>query len=304
VIHADAANRQHYELPPQFFRTVLGPHLKYSCCWWPKGVSTLEEAERRSLEVTCRRAGIEDGMRVLDLGCGWGSMSLWVAQHYPASQVLAVSNSRLQAEFIRGRCRDLGLSNLEVMTANVGHLDLDRRFDRVVSVEMFEHLRNWSLAFERVAGWLEPDGQMLLHVFCNRHHAYPYEARSASDWMSEHFFTGGMMPSDDLPLRFSDHLRVASHWRWNGNHYSRTLEAWLERQDRQRDQLMPLFRQTYGGDAERWFRRWRFFFLACSELFAFRGGNEWFVSQYRLERRPALARPRPAAVVRPVAWAS
>ena len=285
AIRTDAANRQHYELPAEFFRTVLGSHLKYSCCWWPEGIDTLEEAERASLELTCTRARIDDGMKVLDFGCGWGSLTLWIASHFPGCHVLAVSNSRTQAAFIRERCRDLDLSNVEVQTADATTLDLDRRFDRVVSVEMFEHLRNWGLMFERIARWLAPDGRMFLHVFCHRRHAYPYTVRSAGDWMSEHFFTGGMMPSDDLPLRFAEHLRVVDQWRLNGRHYSRTLEAWLERQDANADRLAPLFAHTYGEEAGRWMQRWRLFFLACSELFAFNGGNEWYVSHYLLEPR-------------------
>ncbi len=282
AIRTDDANRQHYELPAEFFRTVLGSHLKYSCCWWPEGVDTLEDAERAALELTCTRASIEDGMTVLDLGCGWGSLTLWMARRYPGCRILAVSNSRTQAAFIRERCRDLELGNVEVRTADVTHLDLDRRFDRVVSVEMFEHLRNWGLMFERIGRWLEPDGRMFLHVFCHRRHAYPYTVRSASDWMSEHFFTGGMMPSNDLPLRFAEHLRVVGQWRVNGRHYSRTLEAWLERQDANADRLAPLFEHTYGEEARRWMQRWRLFFLACSELFAFNGGTEWHVSHYLL----------------------
>ena len=283
----DQPNAQHYELPAAFFRAVLGPRLKYSCCWWPEGVTGLATAERRSLELTCHRAGIEDGMHVLDLGCGWGSVSLWIAQHYPRARVTGVSNSSTQRDHIRGRARELGLDNVEVVTADMNHFDPGRRFDRIVSLEMFEHIRNWQELFRRAARWLTPDGRMLLHVFCHRELAYPYEDRGPGDWMARHFFTGGMMPSDDQPYHFADHLKVEHHWRWSGLHYQRTLEAWLERMDQQRHELRPLFETTYGGDASRWWQRWRLFFLACSELFGFRGGDEWWVSHYLLAPQAA-----------------
>jgi cyclopropane-fatty-acyl-phospholipid synthase len=250
------------------------------------------------LRLTCERAELEDGMSVLDLGCGWGSLSLWVARQYPRCRVVAVSNSRTQAKFIRGRCRELDLDNLVVVTADMNHFTPGRRFDRVLSVEMFEHMRNWPELYRRVASWLRPGGKVLKHVFCHREHVYPYVSAGPADWMAEHFFTGGMMPSDDLPYIFQDELVVEDHWRVNGVHYSRTLEAWLEQMDQRRDQLMPLFREVYGDQAGRWFQRWRIFFLSCSELFAFRGGNEWWVSHYRLtpagateERRANTAAP-------------
>jgi cyclopropane-fatty-acyl-phospholipid synthase len=294
AVATEAANEQHYELPPQFFKTVLGPELKYSSCLWPDGVDDLGQAEQTMLEVTCQRAGIEDGMDVLDLGCGWGSLSLWIARRFPRCSVLAVSNSRPQAEFIESRCAADGLSSVEVLTGDMNAFTTDRRFDRIVSVEMFEHMRNWQRLFERVASWLRPDGAFLLHVFCHRELAYRYENRSVGDWMARHFFTGGIMPSDDLPYHFPKHLRVVRHWRINGVHYSRTLEAWLDRMDGHRGRLMPLFRSVYGDDAERWFARWRMFFMACSELFRYHQGREWWVSHYLLRpQRPPGARRVP-----------
>jgi cyclopropane-fatty-acyl-phospholipid synthase len=285
------ANEQHYELPPEFFETVLGPELKYSSCLWPDGVEDLRQAERLMLEVTCHRAGITDGMDVLDLGCGWGSLSLWIARRYPRCSVLAVSNSTAQAEFIRSRCAADGLSNVEVITSDMNEFRTDRRFDRIVSVEMFEHMRNWQELFERVASWLRPEGAFLMHVFCHRDVAYRFEDQSSADWMARHFFTGGIMPSDHLPYHFPSHLYVARQWRVNGVHYSRTLEAWLDRMDARRSRLMPVFRSVYGDDAPRWFARWRLFFLACSELFRYRRGQEWWVSHY-------LFRPQRAAASR------
>ncbi len=281
----DSANQQHYELPAAFFAAVLGPHRKYSSAWWPQGVSTLDEAEAAALAATAERAGLADGQDVLELGCGWGSLSLWMAERYPRSRITALSNSHSQRADIEARAAERGLLNLKVITADINRFDTPQRFDRVVSVEMFEHLRNWPAAFERVAGWLQADGRFFLHVFVHGGAPYPFEDRDDSDWMSRHFFTGGMMPSDDLALRCQDHLRLRRHWRWDGTHYQRTAEAWLARMDARRDELAPLFRQTYGDEADRWWSRWRLFFLAVSELFGHAHGQRWWVSHYLFEPR-------------------
>jgi cyclopropane-fatty-acyl-phospholipid synthase len=289
AVATDDANEQHYELPSEFFATVLGPNLKYSSCFWPDGVTALAEAEERMLDLTCERAGIEDGMEILDLGCGWGSLSRWIGRRFPACRVLAVSNSKSQAAFIRQRCADEGIDNVDVVTADMNDFATDRRFDRVVSVEMFEHMRNWKRLFERVAGWLRPHGVFFQHVFCHQRFAYRYADDGPGDWMARHFFTGGIMPSFDLPSRFPEHLEVVEQWRVNGMHYSRTLEAWLDAMDENRESLTPVFAATYGDDADRWFARWRMFFMACSELFRFNGGEEWFVAH-------TLMRPRRGTV--------
>ena len=283
ALHTSAANEQHYELPPELFRRVLGPRLKYSCCLWPEGVETLAGAEEAALTQACDRAGIADGMEILDLGCGWGSLALWMAERYPGSRILAVSNSSGQRTFIEARSAERGFRNLEVVTADMNDFDparsgADRRFDRVVSVEMFEHMRNYSELLARIASWLAPGGRLFVHVFCHARHPYLFEDRGPSDWMARHFFTGGLMPSEDIFHRFEEDLITAERWSLDGRHYERTLREWLDRLDRQRETVLRLFTSVYGTDASRWFHRWRLFFLACAELFAFRSGREWYVA--------------------------
>jgi cyclopropane-fatty-acyl-phospholipid synthase len=286
AIATDAANVQHYEVPSEFFRQVLGPRLKYSCCYWPRADTTLPEAEDAMLDLFCRRAGIADGMDILELGCGWGSLCLWIAEHYPRCRVQAISNSRTQREFIQGRCEERRLRNIEIITANVADFDSERRFDRVLSVEMFEHVRNYQELLRRISTWLEPEGKLMVHIFCHARFAYPFETEGRSNWMGRHFFAGGIMPSDDLLLHFQRDMMLEEHWRFSGTHYARTLEAWLAKCDRQRNELLRLFESTLGRmDVARQLQRWRMFFMACAELFNYGGGGEWFVSHYLFTRR-------------------
>ncbi len=285
AISTDAANEQHYEVPPALFQAALGKHLKYSSCYFPNGNESLDEAEEHMLRLTCERARLEDGMRVLDLGCGWGSVSLWIAEQYPGCEVVSVSNSGPQKAFIDARAAERGLKNVTVITADINDFSTTARFDRVVSVEMFEHLRNYARILERIEGWLAPEGKLFIHIFCHDHLLYPFENRGKSDWMAKYFFTGGMMPSFDTLPSFDDHLQLAERWRVNGHHYALTSEAWLANIDARRATVMPVLAKTYGErDATLWFNRWRMFFLAVAELFDYKQGDEWFVGHYLFSR--------------------
>ncbi len=280
----EKANEQHYELPAEFFVEVLGPRRKYSSCYWDEDVQTLDRAESESLAITCERAEIADGMRILELGCGWGSLTLWMAKHYPAARITAVSNSSGQRRFIESEAAREGIENIRVITADMNDFDTSDRFERIVSLEMFEHMRNYRRLFARVHDWLLPGGRFFMHIFCHRLTPYEFVERDASDWMSRHFFSGGIMPSDALPLRFQQQLGLCRQWRWNGRHYEKTLNSWLARMDARKQRLMPILQSVYGDDAPAWWMRWRVFFMACAELFGYNEGQEWWVSHYLFER--------------------
>jgi cyclopropane-fatty-acyl-phospholipid synthase len=282
----ELANEQHYEVPAAFFETVLGNQRKYSSAFWPDGVTDLDQAEEEALSLTCQHAGLENGQRILELGCGWGSLTLYMARHYPDSEITAVSNSASQAAFIGAQLENEGLRNVSIITADMNDFKAAGSYDRIVSVEMFEHMRNWERLLQCIRGWLKPDGLFFMHIFVHRETPYLFEDKGPGDWMSRHFFSGGMMPSVNLPLRCQEDLLLEQRWFWPGQHYERTCNAWLQKMDLNRAALWPLFEETYGKDfAGIWWQRWRMFFMACAELFGYRDGQEWFVAHYRFKRR-------------------
>jgi cyclopropane-fatty-acyl-phospholipid synthase len=279
--HADAANDQHYELPAGFFQKVLGPRLKYSSCLFAPD-DDLAAAEWRALRETCEHAGLEDGQEILELGCGWGSLTLWMAEAYPASRITAVSNSRSQRIFIEEQAQRRGLANVRVVTCDMNNFEAPGGYDRIVSVEMFEHMANWRALLGRLRGWIRPDGRAFIHVFTHRTTPYRFDVADKTDWIAQHFFTGGVMPSHGLMHQFPDLFEVEEDWRWGGEHYQKTAEAWLANYDRNADEIAPVLEAVYGRDARLWSRRWRLFFLATAGLFGHAGGTEWGVSHYRL----------------------
>lgn len=285
AIETDAANEQHYEIPAIFYEKCLGKYLKYSSGYWLEETESLSEAEAIMLEKTLQRADIKDGMRVLDLGCGWGSFSLYAAATMPNCEFVGLSNSNSQREFIMNRAKERGIENLTILTSDINEFETDLRFDRVVSVEMFEHMRNYQKLLAKVSSWMNDGGKLFVHIFTHREHAYKFEVRDETDWMSKYFFTGGIMPSDHLLLYFADDFKIEKHWRVSGEHYSKTSEAWLENMDAARSELMPVFEEVYGNEASLWWARWRIFYMACAELWGYENGNEWFVSHYRFEKR-------------------
>ncbi|MSU31187.1 MAG: class I SAM-dependent methyltransferase [Pedosphaera sp.] len=289
AIETAAANEQHYEVPTAFYQLCLGPNLKYSSGYYRTFEESLGEGEEIMLALTCARAELRDGQRILELGCGWGSLSLWMASHYPNGQIIGVSNSRTQRDFILGEAARRGLKNLSIITCDANEFEPpngDGYFDRVVSVEMFEHMKNYQRLLGNIARWLKPDGKLFVHIFTHREFAYHFIARDESDWMSRYFFTGGIMPSDDLLLHFADHLAIEQHWVVNGRHYGRTANQWLKNMDAHELEIRMLFSKIYGQSNEtKWWVYWRVFFMACAELWNFRNGNEWHVSHYLFTRR-------------------
>ena len=285
AIETQAANDQHYEVPPQFFQKSLGKHLKYSCCYWPEGTNNLDDAEKKMLELTCERAGLSDGQTVLELGCGWGAISLWMAEHYPNSKILSVSNSADQKRYIEEQAANRGIRNLELETCDMNQFDTEQIFDRVVSVEMFEHMKNYEKLMARISRWMKPDGRLFVHIFSHKKFAYHFETEGESNWMGQHFFTGGIMPSDDLLGHFDRDLTIEQQWQVNGFHYHKTAEAWLENMHIHEEDIRKIFRDTYGSDqATKWWVYWRIFFMACSELWLTNHGEEWIVSHYLLRK--------------------
>jgi len=280
--HTHAANAQHYEVPATFFAKVLGPNRKYSCLFYKDGHSTLQEAEEEALRQTVEHAELADGQDILELGCGWGSLSLFAARQFPHSRIVAVSNSNSQREYIEGEAAQRGMKNLRVITSDMNVFDPGQQFDRIVSIEMFEHMMNWRELLARVRSWLKGDGRFFMHVFTHRSGSYLFDRNDREDWIAQHFFTGGVMPSHHLIRQYSDLLEVEKEWRWSGTHYQRTALDWLARFDAHQGEIEAVLRDVYGSDTNLWMRRWRWFFLATAGLFGYADGSEWGVSHYRM----------------------
>lgn len=285
AILTDKANEQHYEVPTDFYLKCLGPRLKYSSCYYPAGNETLAEAEEAMLKLYEQRAEIQDGMNILELGCGWGSLTLWLAERFPNSTVTGVSNSNGQRLFIENRAKQKGLGNVRIITHDINTLDLNEQFDRVVSVEMFEHMRNYAGLFQKISTWMKPQAKMFVHIFCHKQYCYPYETEGATNWMGRYFFSGGYMPSIDLFYKFNEHLKVSNRWLVDGTHYEKTSRHWLENLDKNKVAALPVLAKAYGEkDAAMWFERWRVFFLSCAELFGYKKGQEWMVAHYLFDK--------------------
>ena len=281
----EKANEQHYEVPPAFFENVLGKHLKYSSGYWPDGVNSLDDSEESMLELSFERAQLADGDSILELGCGWGSLTCYMASKLPNSKITAVSNSKDQKEHILNRCKNQGLDNIEVITADMNDFGTENKYDRVVSIEMFEHMRNYKKLLSKISSWLNDDGKLFIHIFTHQSVVYPFENQGEADWMAREFFSGGMMPSHDLLLHFQNDLIIDDVWSMSGTHYEKTSLAWVNKMDANKDSIMKIFLKTYGDDAKLWFQRWRIFFMSCEKLFGYNNGSEWGVSHYRFSKR-------------------
>ncbi len=287
AVNTQEANEQHYELPAEFFTKVLGKHLKYSSGYWKEGVADIDTSEKDMLDITCERAELKDGQNVLELGCGWGSLSLFMAAKFPNSKITSVSNSHSQKVFIDEQAKKRSLSNLTIITSDMNVFNIDKKFDRVVSVEMFEHMRNYDMLLKKVADFLNDTGKLFVHIFTHREYAYKFEVVDETDWMSKYFFTGGIMPSDHLLLYFPEYFNIQKHWRVSGIHYQKTSEAWLSNMDAAKTEVMEIMKNVYGEkDAVKWWVYWRIFFMACAELWGYNDGNEWLVSHYLFEKAP------------------
>lgn len=280
-----AANEQHYEVPAKFYQLVLGDRLKYSCSYFENPNDDLSVAEEKMLQLYLERGEFKDGQDILELGCGWGSITLFLAESLPQSKITAVSNSSSQREFILSRAKERGITNIEIITCDINDFDIEKTFDRVISIEMFEQLRNYKAVLDNIATWLNPDGKLFVHIFNHHKYLYYYEPQGASDWMSRYFFTGGIMPSFDIFHHFKDSMALEKEWQVAGTHYELTSEAWLKRMDANKEEIMNLFSDVYGKDAKKWWNYWRVFFMSCATLFGHNHGSEWQVGHYLLSKK-------------------
>lgn len=286
AISIDKANEQHYEVPTEFFKLVMGDYMKYSCCMWDKDTKTLTQAEKKMLDLTIEKAQIKNGDNVLELGCGWGSLSLYIAGKFPQSNLTVVSNSKTQKEYIDSEAQKRNLKNLEVITCDMNEFYINKKFNRVISVEMFEHMRNYEKLLKKISGFMVKGATLFVHIFTHKEFAYYYDTEDEMDWIAKHFFTGGIMPSDNLLLYFQDDLKIENHWVINGRHYQKTAEAWLFNMKRNKNQVMKILEKTYGkGESKKWWVYWKVFFMACAELWGYNNGNEWLVSHYLFEKK-------------------
>ncbi len=286
AVHTQAANEQHYEVPTEFYRYVLGNRMKYSSGYWKSSQDDLNSSEENMLALSCKRAELEDGQEVLDLGCGWGSLTLYIAEKYPNCKITGVSNSKTQKEYIDSVCKQKGFKNVEIITQDMNEFQISKKFDRLMSVEMLEHMKNYQKLFERFASFMKPNGLFFVHIFSHIKYAYHFTVKDETDWMSRYFFTGGMMPSDHLFLYFQDHLKILNHWHVNGTHYQKTSEAWLSNMDKNKEKILPILEKTYGKEnTTKWWVYWRVFFMACAELWGYNNGEEWIVSHYLFTKR-------------------
>lgn len=285
AIETDAANEQHYEVPAEFYVLSLGKNLKYSSCYWDENTTDLDQAEENMLKLYLERGDFKDGQDILELGCGWGSLTLYMAKHLPNSNITGVSNSNSQREYIEAQAKQRGLNNVRIITCDVNELHMDERFDRVVSIEMFEHMRNYQDLFSRISMWLKEEGKLFVHIFCHRYLMYPFETEGDDNWMGKYFFTGGLMPAMDTLLHFQNELSIENKWSLSGQHYEKTARAWLENTDKNKDNIIKCFTDAYGKDeAKLWLQRWRMFYMACEELFGYREGREWLVGHYLFKK--------------------
>jgi len=285
ALFANKANEQHYEVPPEFFKQSLGPNLKYSCAYWDTETNKLSDAEEKMFQIYIERSRIKNGMSILDLGCGWGSFSLYLAKKFPKSKILAVSNSNDQGEYIQAESKKYKLSNINYLKLNMSDFNINQKFDRIVSIEMFEHMRNYYILLNKISTLLNDKGKLFLHIFCHDKYVYPYEVQSNSDWMTKYFFYGGMMPSFDILTFFQNDLKLTKSWKVNGNHYKKTCREWLNNQDKNKKIIMTIFDKCYDQEAIIWFNRWRIFWMSCEELFGYKNGEEWYVGHYLLSKK-------------------